>query len=1034
VKIAELAVKRPQLTLVVFAMLVALGVYSFRTIPRSEDPQFPMAVFQVVAVYPGATPTDMEQLVVDPIEDAIAELDEVKEVKTRIFDGVAVILVEFDADVDGDEKHQAVLRQIGEVERDLPADLHSLDVIRYSTTRVSLVQMAVASKTAPYRDLQAQAERFEKRLEALPGVRSASTWAYPEEQVDIALDLGKLSQVGIPVDQVVRAMSSDNTNLPGGSVDVGGRKLNVKASGPYRTIDQVAGTVVGGDGASVVHLRDVADVGWGYATSEYRGRYNGVPAVFVTVTQKDGQNVFDVADQVQREAASFAGTLPAGVTLESGFDQSKNVANRLDHLYLDFAIAIVLVLVTLVPLGMRASLMVMVSIPLSLSIGLALLHVFGFGLNQLSIVGFVIALGLLVDDSIVVVENITRHLREGGSRREAAIAATRQIAVAVLGCTATLVFAFVPLLFLPGTAGDFIRSLPAAVILTILASLLVSLTIIPFLASVTLRRDHDGAHGVIPLDPVSGSGGDRSGGERGNLFLRGFKRVIEASYRPLLRWSLGHPKTTVAGGLALLVASVMLVPSIGFSLFPKAGLPQFMVSVETPDGSAVERTDAAVRHVEEVLGRKPEVAWTMANIGKGNPQVYYNFVPAAERSNVAEVFVQLRSYDPKATPAWIDRLRRELETWPGARIKVKEFENGPAIDAPIAIRILGDDLEVLRDLSEKVTAVLEATPGTMYVDNPVAIRRTDLTVEVDRDRAGLHGVPTARIAEMVRLGVAGLEVGTLRDRAGEEHDLAVRLRGVERGQADAFDRLYVPSVNGQQLPLAQVADLALTASPTSIQHHDRQRAVTVTAYVQNGYNTDRVTRAALAGLARVELPPGYRFQAAGEIESRQESFGGLGAAILVAVFMIFAILVLEFRTFRGTIIVASVIPLGVIGGLVLLFLSGNTLSFTAMIGFVALIGIEIKNSILLVDFTNQLRAAGEPLDSAIQQAGEVRFLPIVLTTLTAVGGLMPLALSGSALYSPLALVIIGGLVSSTLLSRLVTPVMYKLLAPKAVTP
>ena len=1010
-KIAELAVKRPQLTLVVFAMLVALGIYSFRTIPRSEDPQFPMAVFQVVAVYPGATPTDMEQLVVDPIEDSIAELDDIKYVKTWIFDSVAVTRVEFDAGVDGDEKHQAVLRQIGEIEPDLPADLHSLDVIRYSTTHVSLVQMALTSKTAPYRDLQAQAERLEKRLETLPGVRSASTWAFPREQVDIALDLGKLSQVGIPVEQVMQAMASDNTNLPGGSVDLGGRKLNVKASGPYRTIDQVAGTVVGGDGASVVHLRDVADVDWGYATSEYRGRYNGAPAVYVTVTQKDGQNVFDVADQVKGEAATFAGTLPAGITLERGFDQSKNVAHRLDHLYVDFAIAIVLVLITLVPLGMRASLMVMVSIPLSLSIGLALLHAFGFGLNQLSIVGFVIALGLLVDDSIVVVENITRHLREGRSRREAAIAATRQIAVAVIGCTATLVFAFVPLLFLPGTAGDFIRSLPMAVILTIVASLLVSLTIVPFLASVTLGRDHD---------------------QRGNIFLRGFKRGIEASYRPLLRWSLGHPKTTVVGGLALFAASVMLVPSIGFSLFPKAGLPQFMVSVETPDGSAIERTDAAVRHVEDVLRGKPEVDWTMANIGKGNPQVYYNFVPAAERSSVGEVLVQLTSYDPKTTPAWIDQLRRELADWPGAKIKVREFENGPAIDAPIAIRIAGDDLEVLRALAGRVAEVMEATPGTMYVDNPVAIRRTDLTVRVDRDRAGLHGVPTARIAQMVRLGVAGLEVGTLRDRAGNEHDLAVRLRGVERGKADAFDRLYVPSVNGQQLPLAQVADLALTASPTSIQHHDRQRAVTVTAYVQNGYNTDRVTRAVLAGLDKVELPTGYRLQAAGEIESRRESFGGLGAAILVAVFMIFAILVLEFRTFRGTVIVASVIPLGVIGGLVLLFLSGNTLSFTAMIGFVALIGIEIKNSILLVDFTNQLRAAGEPLDSAIQKAGEARFLPIVLTTLTAVGGLLPLALSGSALYSPLALVIIGGLLSSTLLSRLVTPVMYKLLAPKAV--
>ncbi|HUS65859.1 MAG TPA: efflux RND transporter permease subunit [Kofleriaceae bacterium] len=1010
-KITELAVRRPQLTLVVFAMLAALGIYAFRAIPRSEDPQFPMAVFRIVAIYPGATPADVEQLVVDPLEDAIAELDDIVDIKTRIYDGVAVLLVEFDAEVDGDERHQAVLRQIGEVKQDLPSDLRSIDVVRYSTSQVAIAQIALTSATAPVRELQAQAERLEKRLEALPGVRAAATHAHPDEEVDIALDTGKLSQLGIPVEQVLSAIGSDNTSLPGGSVDVGGRKLNVKSSGPYRSIDQVSGTVVGGDGASVVHLGDVADVGWGTSTREVRGRYNGVPAVFVTVTQKDGQNVFDVAGAVKAETDAFAATLPDAVTLERGFDQSANVERRLDGLYVDFAIAILLVLVTLVPLGMRASLMVMVSIPLSLAIGLAALHAFGFGLNQLSIVGFVIALGLLVDDSIVVIENITRHLREGGTRRDAAIAATRQIAVAVLGCTATLVFAFVPLLFLPGSAGDFIRSLPAAVIMTIVASLLVSLTIIPFLASVGLSRHED---------------------ERGNVVLRGMRRVIEASYRPVLRWSLAHPRVTVLGGLALFAGSVALVPSIGFSLFPKAGLPQFMITVDTPEGTAVARTDAAVRHVEEVLAAHPEVEWSMATIGKGNPQVYYNFVAAAERSSAAALFVQLRHYDPKTTPGWIDRLRGELDGWPGARIRVVEFENGPPIDAPIALRIMGDDLEVLRRLAAEAEAVLEATPGTMYVDNPTSVRRTDLTVAVDQDRAGLHGVPSARVAQMVRLGVAGLDAGTLREPSGEEVGMSVRLRGVERGVSDAFDHIYVPAVNGAQLPLAQVASLALSASPTSIQHHDRQRAVTVTAHVQSGFNTDRVTRDVLRRMEAVQVPVGYRVVAAGEIESRQKSFGGLGAAILIAMFMILAILVLEFRTFRGTFIVASVIPLGVIGGLVLLWMSGNTLSFTAVVGFVALIGIEIKNSILLVDLTNQLREAGKSLDQAIQEAGEVRFLPIVLTTLTAVGGLLPLALGGSALYSPLALVIIGGLVSSTLLSRLVTPVMYKLLAPREV--
>ena len=1008
-KIAELAVRRPQFTLVIFAMALALGIYSFRTIPRSEDPQFPIAVFQIVAVYPGATPTDLEQLVVDPIEDEINELDDIKDIKTQIFDSVAVIVVEFEPDVDADEKHQHVLRQVGEARPDLPADLRSLDVRRYSTTNVSIAQMAITSRTAPYRELKVQAERLEDRLEALEGVKQAAVWAVPDEEVRIALDVGKLGQQGLTVDRVLQALASDNTNLPGGSVDIGGKKLNVKATGPYRSIDQVQSTVVGGDGQSVVHLRDVADVTWDYASKDDHARYSGVPAVFVTVTQKEGMNVFDVAGRVRAEADAFAAELPAGITLERGFDQSKNVAHRLDHLYRDFTIAILLVLVTLVPLGLRASLIVMVSIPLSLSIGLALLFATGFGMNQLSIVGFVIALGLLVDDSIVVIENITRHLREGDSRTEAAIRGTRQIAIAVLGCTAALVFAFVPLLFLPGSAGDFIRSLPVAVILTILASLLISLTIVPFLASALLARDTS---------------------EHGNLFLRGLRRGIELSYRPILRWSLAHPFLTLAGGAALLAGTIALVPSIGFSLFPKAGLPQFTITVETPDGSSLAHTDAAVRHVEDLLARHPEVEWTMASVGKGNPQVYYNRSPAAERTNVAEVLVQLHSYDPRTSPALIDRLRDELDDWPGAEIRVVEFEQGPPIDAPIAIRILGHNLDTLRRLSGQVTDLIEGTPGTMYVNDPLAVRRTDLLVDVDRDKAGLHGVPTARVAQMVRLGLAGLDAGTLRDKEGEEYEINVELRGVKRNDPHAFDLLTVPSVTGQEVPLPQVAKLGLVASPTSIQHHDRQRAVTVTAHVKSGFNTDRVTREVLARLAKVELPRGYRFVAAGEIESRQESFGGLGAAILVAVFIIFAILVLEFGSFRGTLVVASVIPLGVIGGLLALYLTGNTLSFTAMVGFVALVGIEIKNSILLVDFTNQLRDAGEPLDTAIQKAGEVRFLPIVLTTMTAVGGLLPLALGGSALYSPLAWVIIGGLITSTLLARLVTPVLYKLLAPR----
>ncbi len=766
-------------------------------------------------------------------------------------------------------------------------------------------------------------------------------------------------------------------------------------------------------------VRDVARVDWGYEDARHLGRYNGQRAVFVTANMKEGQRIGDVRNAIEAELETFQKTLPAGMTLERGFDQSANVRQRLLRLSEDFAIAILLVLVTLLPLGTRASFVVMISIPLSLAIGVTLLQATGFTINQLSIVGFVIALGLLVDDSIVVVENISRFLRQGMNRREAAIQATRQIAVAVVGCTATLIVAFLPILFLPGNPGNFIRSMPVAVIFTMLASLAVSLTIVPFLASRILKEEN---------------------AERGNIFLRGLTWAIDRSYGSWLHRALAWPRTTLAVAVLLVAGSLALVPSIGFSLFPKADTPQFLVRITTPDGASLAETDRAARQVERVLGEVPEVRAVMMNIGRSNPDVYYNIIPRNERSTVAEALVLLHRFDPQRTPALFDSLQRRFDRYPGARIELTSFENGPPIDAPVAFRLVGEDLDTLRLLAARLQRRIAAEPGTRNVVNPLELRATGLRVSVDQRKAGLLGIPTVEIDRTVRLGLAGIEAGSLRDASGQDYLIRVRLPSAPTGtngsvsldgtpSPDVLDQLYVASHAGGQIPLRQVARVGLEGTVPVIQHYNKARSITVTSSVRTGFNTDRVTRQILARLAEWELPQGYRIIPAGEIESRLESFGGLGTAIIVAIFLTLAILVLEFRTFKGTLIVASVIPLGVVGGLAALFLSGNTLSFTAMIGFVALIGIEIKNSILLVDFTNQLRGEGVALDAAIERAGKVRFLPILLTTLTAVGGLLPLALQGSSLYSPLALVIIGGLISSTLLARLVTPVMYSVLAP-----
>lgn len=1008
-RLTSFSVRNYQFTLVMFALLAALGWHTWKNIPRGEDPTFPIPVVTIVAVYPGADPADMEKLVADPIEDAINRIDDVKNIWSDSEDGLAIVRVEFDWSKDPEKKYDEAERELNAVRNSLPPGLRSLTLAKASPGLVNIMQLALVGPNGSPRAMRDVAERLQDRLEQVKGVRDVDLFGLPEAEVDIELDLARLAQYQVPVSRVAQILQGENSNIPGGAVEAGTRRFNIRTTGSYDSLEDIANTVIASSGQRVLRLKDVAQVRWGYAEEQHRTRYQGRQALFIAISQKDSQNIFTVRDGLMKEVEAFRKTLSPDYRLEVGFDQSRNVDHRLGRLASDFTIAIGLVLITLLPLGLRAAGVVMVSIPLSMAVGMSLLYFVGFSLNQLSIAGFVLALGLLVDDSIVVVENIERHLRQGYSRRQAAIKATGQITLAVLGCTATLLFAFLPLFFLPEGAGKFIRSLPAAVTFTVLASLLVSLTIIPFLASRWLKEHDDG---------------------EGNRLLQAVMRGIHTVYRPLLHWALGHPRKTLLLAATAFLATLTLAPRLGFSLFPNADVPQFLVSVETPDGSSLEETDRAVRHVEQALLKAPEVKHVFANTGHGNPRIFYNVFPRETRANIGELFAELHGYDSEATPAFYARLRRQFADYPGARIIVKPFENGPPIDAPIAIRIIGPEIDELRRIAQQVEGRLRALPGTRDVVNPVRLLRTDIDLGIDTTKASLYGISSQEVDRTARLAIAGENIGSFQEADGDEFDITLRLP-MRDGHArlDSLDRIYLSAPSGAAVPLAQLANPAFVAAPNKIPRYQRQRAVTVTSYTLDGYNTEKVTQQLVAELDRMKWPDGYRYKVAGQVEARQESFGGIETAALVAVFGILAVLILEFGNFKSTAIVAGVIPLGIMGGLIALALAGLSISFTAMIGFIALIGIEIKNSILLVDFTNQLRQQGMGLMEAIQEAGEIRFLPILLTSLTAIGGLMPLALQGSPLYSPLAWVIIGGMISSTFLARLVTPVMYLLMAP-----
>ncbi len=1002
-------IRRWQFTLVLFGMFFALGVGALLSIPKSEDPIATMPGAGVVIILPGADAEQIERVITIPLEKALNSLEDVKEIQSRSEANVNRVSVEFLWGADPDKKYDEVVREVNKLRPDLPDGITLVRVDKRNPSQVSVVQMALVSETAEYRQIEAYARELRDEIERAPGVQQADLWGIPPSEVLVEADMQKLAAFDLPIASVMTALQRAGADIPLGVLKAGGRRLNIEGTGPFDTLDEIRQVpVVNGDGVALT-VGDIADVRWSNDEQVHYARFNGERAVFLTARAKLGEDVFKVINAVQDKVTAFEPRLPTGISLKQGFNQADTVKHRLNGLGRDFLIAIALVLITLLPLGFRASLVVMIAIPLSISIGLLAIYQMGFTLNQLSIAGFVLSLGLLVDDSIVVVENITRHLREGMSRGKAAIEGVREINLAVVGCTAVLVLAFLPLMALPEATGEFIRSLPTAVVATVLASLCVSLTIIPFLASRILSRT-----------------------SKDNIVMTVFMGAIHGIYRPILKVALSRPVATVVLGMSIFAASLTLVPRLGFSVFPENDSPYFVVDIELAKGSAIEDTLKAVEYADDLLAREENVEWRYFNAGRDNPQVYYNDFPKDQRSNIGQIYVRLTDWEPERDHKLLENLRRELQAYPGARFNIRRYQTGPPVEAPIAVRVSGADLEVLAEISASIAETVRKTDGTRNVIDPLAERLLTLDLNIDAQAAALAGVPAGAIDETIRIAVAGTEVAKFRDPVGDAYP--VRLRG-PRGdvlEVDDLADLYIWNVEGQALPLATFSQPAIASGPAQIDRYKRQRIVTVTAYTDPGFLTSRVTADVAAALEDIRLPPGYTLSYGGQAESQSESFSGLLPAIIIASFGIMAVLLLEFGSFATVAIVAFVIPMGIMGGLTALYIGGESLSFVAIIGFIALTGIEIKNSILLVDFANQERARGTPLKQAIERAGELRFLPVLLTALTAIGGLIPLVLDQSPLYSPLAMVIIGGLISSTLIGRIVTPPLYLLLAPKDV--
>lgn len=1001
----EIAIRRWQLTLVLFALLSALGYSAFSNIPRAVDPHFPLPVVVITAIQPGADAAEMEQTVAKPIEELMQGLEDVKEIASASNDSSAVIRAEFDWSGDPDRYFNDTVREVTAIRSRLPADLARLDFKKMRTTNASVLQIALVSETASWRRMEKYGRDISEAFSRYTSVREAEVHGLSQPEVTVAVDPARLAELQLPASLVADALRLGGADVASGAVVSGTRRFNVEAGGAFKNLDTIRNLPLRANNGSILRVGDVAQVYWGAEEARTRLFHNGKRAIWITANQKAGTDATKLRDALLEELELQKQTLPPDIDVVMQFDQSRDIAARLRELARDFAIALFLVMFTLLPLGWRAAAIVMVSIPLSLASGLLAVYAAGFNLSQLVVAGFILSLGLLVDDSIVVIENISRHLRMGKERIQAAIEGTKEIQLAVLGSTGVLIFAFFPMLFLPEGAGQYTRSFIATVIFTVTASLVISLTIIPFLASRILKRDED---------------------EHGNRLLQWLMRNIDHFYRPLLHKALEAPRKTVWGALTVTIAAFGLVPVLGFSLFPDADASYFRVKIDAEQGTSLDETQRIVRKVSDILAKERTIEVRAENVGRFNPSVFYNSFETVETTTEGEVLAVMDKWHGRESREMVDRLRKQFEEISGARVKLVLFQNGAPINAPVEFRVVGPDLDMLKSLAAKVQAVLHETPGTRDIVNPVANDRIDLDMQIDDAKAALLDIPAGSPRRTIRLALSGERAGTFRDSEGDSYPVTVRLPLDGTQPVSALDSIYLASRSGAPVALGEITDPELVAVPPLIKRRNLERTVEITAQTQEGALASKVTADAKARMEKIDLPPGYSIRVGGEAEKINDTFSGFGPVILIALFIIFGILVAEFGEFREALVVAGVIPLGTFGGFLALLVTGNSLSFLAVIGFVALIGIEIKNSILLVDFTTQLRARGLALREAIEQAGEVRFLPVLLTSVTAIGGLLPLAIFGGNLYGPLAIVLIGGLISSTLLSRIVTPAMYLL--------
>lgn len=1017
--ISNAAIDRRSTVFALMLIILITGIYSYIVLPRESTPDITIPVVLVVTPYEGVSSGDIESLVTHPIERKLKGLKDVEEIRSVSAEGSSMITIEFVPDIDIDNALQRVRDKVDQAKGDLPDDLENdPSILEINLSEFPILMVAISGE-ADETVLKKVGEELEDRIEELSGVLDVVLTGGRERQIRVEFDPDRLYAYRISLNEVIRAIQQENVNIPGGSIDIGQGKYLLRIPGEFTDPDEIDYLVLAERDGRMIYFKDVAQVVDAFEDRTSRARLNRVQSVSLAIKKRTGANIIEVADQVFALLRIADHQVPPGISLAVTFNQSKDIRRMVSELENTIISGLILVVsVLFLFLGLRNSFFVALAIPFSMLLSFAVLELLGVTLNMVVLFSLILALGMLVDNAIVIVENVYRHMQEGNSGTEAAKDAVREVGWPVISSTVTTLCAFFPMTFWPGIMGEFMKYLPQTLIVTLTASLFVALVINPTVCG------HFMALGK-PADPAEWQPAK---------IIRLYGRTLE--------FALAHRLLVVFASFVLLfgIIAAYTVLGHGVELFPDIEPNRAFVEIKAPEGTSLEASNQLALNAEEIAGEEKDIRYVISEVGtSGSDQGGGGDSVQSNLSKISLDFLERheRQDDSRAV---LDRIRSALAPFAGAEFKVEKQEEGPPTGPPVSVEISGEDIQVLDRLVSRAKELIKEVPGLVDLKDDFAKAKPEIRVDVDRQKASLLKLSTAEISEMVKAAISGTKLGVYRE-GEDEYDIVARLPQQRRTSLADIENLLIPALDGSPVPLSTVARVRLSAGFGSIRHIDQKRVVSITADTF-GRNSNEVLLEVQQRLAALKLPSGYLVNYSGEQEEQQKASVFLSKAFVGAILLIMLVLITQFNSVLQTLIVMTSVILSLTGVFLGLMITVTPFGIIMTgIGVISLAGVVVNNAIVLIDYINQLVKEGMELNAALIRAGTVRFRPVLLTAATTILGLLPMAIGisfdfktfswevggeSADWWGPMAVAVIFGLAFATLLTLIVVPVLYSL--------